>query len=52
MKVYKDAHLKIISPYILWKNIPEEEFGRGITHFPVLVKTILNGLWHAKNSLI
>ena len=52
MKVYKDAHMKMFSPYILWKNIQEEEFARGIAHFPVLVKNILNVQWHTKNSLI
>ena len=39
---------KKFSPYILWKNILEKEFARGITHFPVLVKNILNVLWYAK----
>ena len=52
MKVHKDAHMKIFSPYIISKNILEKEFARGITHFPVLVKNILNVLWHTKNSLI
>ena len=40
----------MFSPYILWKNILEKEFARGTTHFLVLVKNILNVLWHTKNS--
>ena len=52
MRVYKDAHMKMFSPYVLWKNILEKDFAGGITHFPVLVKNILNVLWHAKNRLI
>ena len=52
MKEHKDAHMKIIFPYIISKNILEKEFTRGITHFPDLVKNILNVLWHAKNSLM
>ena len=52
MKVYKDARMKIFSPYIISKNILEKEFTSGITHFPVLVKNILNVPWHTKNSLI
>ena len=52
MKVYKDAHMKMFSPYILWKDILEKEFARGITHFLVLVKNILNVLWHTKNRSI
>ena len=52
MKEYKDAHMKRFSYYIVWKNILEKEFARGITHFPVLIKNILNVLWHAKNSSI
>ena len=50
MKVYKDAYMKMFSPYILWKNILEKEFARDITHFIVLVKNSLNVLWHAKDS--
>ena len=50
MKVYKDAHTEIFSPYIISKNILEKEFTRGITHFPVLVKNILNVLRHTKNN--
>ena len=47
MKVYKDAHMKIFSPCIISKTILEKDFTRGITHFPVLVKNILNVLGHA-----
>ena len=36
--------MKIFSPYIISKNILENEFTRGITHFLVLVKNILNVL--------
>ena len=42
MKVYKDAHIELFSPYLISKNILEKEFTRGITHFPVLVKNIRN----------
>ena len=42
MKVYKDAHIKIFSAYIISKNILENELTRGITHFLVLVKNVLN----------
>ena len=42
MKVYKDAHSQIFSPYIISKKILEKELTRVITHFPVLVKNILN----------
>ena len=42
MKVYKDAHINIFSPYIVSKNILEKEFTRGITHFPGSVKNVLN----------
>ena len=55
MKEYKDAHMKRFSYYKVWKNILEREFAtfaRGITHFPVLIKNILNVIWHAKNSSI
>ena len=52
MKVYKDAYMKIFSPYIISKNILEKEFTRGITHFPVLFKNILDILRHAKNNLV
>ena len=51
MKVYKNAHMKIFSPCIISKTILEKEFTRGITHFPVLVKNILNVL-HIKNNSV
>ena len=47
MKVYKDAHIKIFSPYIISKNILEKEFTKGISYFPVSVKKLLNIPWHA-----
>ena len=34
MKVYKDAQMKIFSPYIISKNILEKEFTTGISYFP------------------
>ena len=52
MKIYKDTHMKISSPFIVSKNILEKEFTRGITLFLLLVKNILNVLRHAKNSSI
>ena len=52
MKVYKDGRMEIFSPCIISKNILEKEFTRGITHFPVLVKKIINVLWHTKNNLV
>ena len=48
MNLYKDAHKKMFSSYILWKNILEKAFAGGITHFLVLVKNILNVLSHTK----
>ena len=42
MKVYKDAHMKIFSPYIISKNILDKEFTAGIYHFPGSVKKLLN----------
>ena len=52
MKVYKDDHMKIFSPYTISKDLLEKDFTRGITHFPVLVKNILNILWHARNNSV
>ena len=52
MKVYKDTHMKIFFPYIISKNILEKQFTRGIMYFPVLVKNILNVLWHTKNNSV
>ena len=52
MNVYKDAHMKMFTSYMVWKNILEKEFVSGITHFPVLVKNILNFLWQAKHSSV
>ena len=52
MKVYKDAHMKIFSPYIISKNLLEKEFTRGITYFTGLVKNVLIILWHAKNNSV
>ena len=61
MKVYKDGHMKIFSPYIyvkkifssyISKNILDKELTRDITHFPVLVKNILNILRHTKNNSV
>ena len=52
MKVYKDAHMKIVSPYIISKNILGKDFTRGITHFPGSVMNVLNFLGHAKNNSI
>ena len=52
MKVHKDTHMKIFSPYIVSQNILEKEFAGGITYFLVLVKNILNVLWHTKKSSI
>ena len=49
MKEYRDAHMKMFSPN---ERILEKEFARGITHFPVLVKNILNVIWHTKNSSV
>ena len=40
--------MKIFSPYIVPKNIPEKEYARDISHFLVLVKNILNVLYHTK----
>ena len=44
MKVYKDAHMKIFSPYIISKNILEKEFTTGISDFSGSVKKLLNFL--------
>ena len=52
MKVYKEAYMKIFSPYIISKNILEKEFITGISHFPGSVKKLLNILWHAKNNSV
>ena len=52
MKEYRDAHMKIFSPYIISKHILKKESTRDITYSPVFVKKILNVLWYAKNSLI
>ena len=50
MKIYKDAHTKIFSPYIISKNVLEKEFTTSIPYFPGSVKKVLNFLWHAKNN--
>ena len=42
MEVFKDAHMKIFSPYIISKSILEKEFTTGIPYFPDLVKKVLN----------
>ena len=52
MKVYKDAHRKIFSPYIISKNVLEKEFTTSIPYFPGSVKKVLNVLWHAKNNSV
>ena len=52
MKIYKDAHMKIFSSYIIQKNILEKELIRCITHFLVLVNNVLNILWHTKNNSV
>ena len=52
MKVYKDAHMKIFSPFIMSKNILEKGLTRGITHFPGSVKKVINILWHAKSNSV
>ena len=44
MKVYKDAHMKIFSPYIISKNVLEKEFTTGISYFPdpyIISKNVL-----------
>ena len=55
MKVYKDAHMKIFSPYIISKHILKKKkitVLEASLIFQYLIKKILNLLWHAKNSLI
>ena len=52
MKVYKDAHMKIFSPYIISKNVLEKEFTTGISYFLGLIKKLLNILWYAKNNSV
>ena len=52
MKVYKDAHMNIFSPYIISKNVLEKEFTTSISYFPESVKKLLNILWHAKNNSV
>ena len=52
MKVYKDAQMKIFSPYIISKNVLEKEFTTSISYFPVPIKKLLNLPWHAKNNSV
>ena len=52
MKVYKDTHMKIFSPYIASKNSLEKECARDISHILVFDKNILNVLYHTKNSSV
>ena len=49
MQVYKDAHMKIFSPYIISKNVLEKEFATDISYFLGSVKKLLNILCYAKN---
>ena len=44
MKVYKDAQMKIFSPYIISKNVLEKEFTTGISYFPVSIKVIYGNI--------
>ena len=49
MKVYKDAHMKIFSPYIISKNVLEKEFATDISYFLGSIKKLL---WYAKNNSV
>ena len=57
MKVYKDAHMKIFSPYIISKHILKKKKKKKNTVleasliFQYLIKKLLNVLWHAKNTV-
>ena len=52
MKVYKDAQVKIFSPYITSKNVLEKEFTTSIPYFPGSFKKLPNILGYAKNNSV